>query len=95
MFKESVTVTIPIPKPVPCWDCCKIAFHTKVIDANRIWDRFESGKMMIPPGWTLVETTTSGARSAVAIFDVEGFPTAMDAEQVRKELSKIKDLKCR
>lgn len=86
---------MPSKQAVPAWDCCRIAFHTNIIDMDRVWKRLRAGLFQFPPGWTLTGTDCSGARSTVVIFDVDIFPTQADARAVRRELSKIREYKPR
>lgn len=79
----------------PVWDCCKVAFHTNIIDPERIWKRLKDGKFNFPPHWQLSETECSGARSVIVIFDVDGFPVQDDAKAVKRELAKIREPKRR
>lgn len=75
----------------PVWDCCRIAFHTSIIDPKRVWTRLDRGLISLPGGWTMTETDCSGARSVIVVFDVEGFPTQEDAKEVRRQLAKIRN----
>jgi len=63
------------------WDDCKIAFN--IDDPDTVWQLFNGTPcLLLPMGWELVETDSSGAR-AVAIFRVMGLPTVTDGEKVK------------
>lgn len=66
------------------WDDCKIAFGVTA-DVEDVWNiKPES----LPSGWTLNETDSSGAR-LVAVFRVEGIPTAEDGTKVAAILASL------
>lgn len=60
------------------WTDLKIAFGVPCDDDDKVWS-IQPGKL--PEGWRLVETDASGAR-LVAIFRVDGIPTAADGKRV-------------
>ena len=68
------------------WCDCKVAYGIDDSEKFERWmDRTDDGKGLLPEGWDLCETDSSGARY-VAVFRVEGMPTVADGVAVRKLL---------
>jgi hypothetical protein len=75
--------------PVTPWDDLKVAFG--IDDLERFEELMEEtvdGKGLLPVGWSLCETDGTGARY-VAIFRVEGMPSARDGEAVAELLKRV------
>ena len=69
------------------WDDCKVAFSIE--EDGRLWSLHEAGCLPLPPGWSLAETDSSGAR-LVAIFRIEGFyPLKEDGDRVLYTLKEM------
>lgn len=71
------------------WDDCKVAFG---IDEDRLlWRRSDDGRLAadLPAGWSLTEIDGAGAR-LVAVFRIEGVPTAEDGKKVLLMLRRIR-----
>lgn len=83
--------TNPLPSLIraSAWDDCKVAF---AIDEDRLlWRRYNNGRLSadLPAGWSLCEVDGAGAR-LVAVFRVEGAPTADDGRKVLSMLRRIR-----
>lgn len=69
------------------WSDMKVAFSAD--DDEAVWSHFGIGGShlhLLPPGWSLNETNSSGAR-LVAVFRIEGvLPTISDGALVEKLL---------
>ncbi len=79
----------PANIPTP-WCDCKVAFAIE--DTEPVWAAWSHGNNEgLPPSWELCETDTSSGR-AVAVFRVNGQPTADDGETVLRLLSEVKEL---
>lgn len=65
------------------WGDLKAAFSAD--DSEKVWEHFEQGAgshiSLIPNGWALCETDTSGAR-CVAVFRIEGIPKIEDGQRI-------------
>lgn len=73
----------------PPWDDCKIAFGLDWSDElDALTDEWcERPRDGFPPGWEFDGVDFSGAQ-AVALFRVEGFPTAEAASTIRAAIAK-------
>lgn len=73
----------------PPWHDCKVAFS--VDDDRVLWRRYDDGCLTaeMPAGWSLCEVDGTGAR-LVAIFRIEGTPSAEDGRKVLSMLRRIR-----
>lgn len=69
------------------WDDCKVAFG---VEGESTVESMWYDNSMLPPGWSLDETDTSGAR-VVAVFRVEGRLTQKDGEAVERLLRSLEE----
>lgn len=67
------------------WDDLKVCFACGS-NIDRLYAALDSGRLTLPAGWELCETTISGAAGYVAIFRVDVLPTPADAYKVKAEL---------
>lgn len=73
------------------WGDCKVAFE---IEEDRVlWQRHDDGRLAadLPAGWALCGVDGTGARS-VAVFRIDGVPTAEDGKKVLSMLRRIRAL---
>jgi len=86
-----------VKKPAKAlWDDCKVVFG--IDDDEAVMSLFYSGpyggaskhakKLGLPAGWTLNEVDGTGARW-VAVFRVDGVPTARDGKRVIEVLKRL------
>lgn len=71
------------------WNDCKVAYG---IDEDRVlWRRFDDGRLAadLPAGWSLTEVDGAGAR-LVAVFRIDGIPSAEDGKKVLSMLRRIR-----
>ncbi|TGT90874.1 MULTISPECIES: hypothetical protein [unclassified Mesorhizobium] len=67
------------------WDDLKVCFACGD-NTERLWNAMDSGRLTLPTGWQLNETSISGASGYVAIFRVDVLPVPADAYRVKAEL---------
>ncbi len=64
---------------LPPWHDMKAAYGLS--NPDRLWAALDRGKAVLPSGWELCETDSSGAR-CVAVFRITGIPTVADGRAI-------------